>query len=81
MSTSPTPEPATRLAVFFDGPEPTQDRHGDEVPIWHVYVGDEEAQPVSRIYTVSSFGRGQRLAEAMARDRKLPLEADAMPAE
>ena len=31
--------------IFFDGPQPDQNHDGDEIPIWLVYVGDEDAHP------------------------------------
>ena len=66
--------------VFFDGPEPEQDREGEEIPVWHVYVGTEEAEPVSRVYRVFSFTKAQSLAQSMSQDRRLELVADAQPA-
>jgi hypothetical protein len=33
-------------AVYFDGPQPEQNHDGDEIPVWLVYVGDEDADPV-----------------------------------
>jgi hypothetical protein len=70
----------TAKAVFFDGPEPEQDREGEEIPVWHVYVGDEHAEPLSRVYRVFSFKKAEALAQAMAKDRQLNLIADAIQA-
>ena len=68
-------------AVFFHGPEPTQDRQtGDEIPSWSVYVGNADADPRGKVYTVYSFSRAQALAEAMSKDRNLQLVAEAQPA-
>jgi hypothetical protein len=67
--------------VFFDGPEPEQDRDGEEIPVWTVYVGDENANPLSRVYRVFSFAKAQSLANAMSHDRQLELIAEAMPAD
>jgi hypothetical protein len=72
-----TPPPT---AVFFDGPEPEQDRKGEEIPVWHVYVGTEHAEPVSTVYRVFSFTKAQSLAQAMSQDRRLELIAEAQPA-
>jgi len=80
---TPTPAPAPAPAwtgVYFDGPEAEQDREGEEIPVWHVYVGTEEAEPVSRVYRVFSFTKAQSLAQAMSKDRRLELVAEAMPA-
>ncbi len=83
------PEPKTNqpslatppwVGVFFDGPEPEQDREGEEIPVWHVYVGTEQAEPVSTVYRVFSFTKAQSLAQAMSQDRRLELVAEAQPA-
>jgi hypothetical protein len=39
-----SPHPWT--GVFFDGPEAEQNREGEEILVWHVYVGTEDAEPV-----------------------------------
>ena len=57
--------------VFFDGPQSDQNRDGDEVPVWFVYVGDEEAEPVNRIYWLWSYALALDFAQRMARDRRL----------
>ncbi len=82
---APAPAPASAPApawngVFFDGPEAEQDREGEEIPVWHVYVGTEDAEPVSRVYRVFSFTKAQSLAQAMSKDRRLELVADATTA-
>ncbi len=74
-----TPQ-APWTGVFFDGPEAEQDREGEEIPVWHVYVGTEEAEPVSTVYRVFSFTKAQSLAQAMSKDRRLELVAEAQPA-
>ena len=66
--------------VFFEGPEPGQDHEGEEIPVWFVYVGDEEAEPVGKVYRCYSFGSAEALARRMAKDRKLELIHEAMPA-
>ena len=72
--------PAAWRGVFFDGPQSDQNPDGDEIPVWHVYVGNEEAEPLHTVYTCFSFAFAQDLAQRMARDRKLELVQDAMPA-
>jgi hypothetical protein len=84
-SVEQNPTPATAQApawtgVFFDGPEAEQDREGEEIPVWHVYVGTEDAEPVSRVYRVFSFAKAESLAQAMSKDRRLELVAEAQPA-
>ena len=66
--------------VYFDGPEPDRDREGEEIPVWQVYIGDEEAEPVGTIYHVYNFKRAQALAERMANDRRLELINEAATA-
>ncbi len=70
----------TWTGVFFDGPEAEQDREGEEIPVWHVFVGTEDAEPVSTVYRVFSFTKAQSLAQAMSKDRRLELVAEAQPA-
>ena len=67
-------------AVFFDGPEPDRDREGEEVPVWSVYVGDEHADPVGKVYTVHNFKSAEQLAKRMSEDRRLDLIHEASPA-
>src|SRR5512135_2023371 len=66
--------------VYFDGPQPDQDHEGEEIPVWVVYVGDEEAEPVSTVYHVYNFARAQALAERIAQDRRLELIDEATTA-
>ena len=66
--------------VFFDGPESGQDREGEEIPVWLVYVGDEDAEPVDTVYTCHNFAAAEKLAQAIARDRQLQLIHEATTA-
>jgi hypothetical protein len=78
---SPLPSNATPWrGVFFDGPQSAQDHEGDEIPIWVVYVGDQDAEPVGKVYTVGSYTYAATLAQSIARDRNLELIDEAMPA-
>ena len=76
------PEGSAWRGVFFTGPEPEKDPRGekDEIPIWHVFVGDENANPLSRVYRVLSFIKANTLAAAMSKDRGLELVAEATTA-
>ena len=65
--------------VFFDGPQSDQNRDGDEIPAWLVYVGDEQAEPVGTCYKFHNFTAAQSLADRMARDRHLELINEASP--
>ena len=53
---------------------------GSQIPVWVVYVGDEEAEPVSTVYHVYDFARAQALAERIAQDRRLELIHEATTA-
>ena len=66
--------------VFLDGPQPERDHEGEEIPVWVVYVGDEEAEPTGTIYHVYNFTRAQALAHRMAGDRRLELINEATTA-
>ena len=66
--------------VFFEGPEPAQDHEGDEIPVWFVFIGDRDADPVGKVYRCHAFGQAENLAQSMAKDRKLELVREAMPA-
>ncbi len=68
------------LGVFFDGPQPDQDHEGEEVPVWIVYVGTEDADPIGTVYHVYNFARAQALAERIAKDRNLELIHEATTA-
>ena len=59
--------------VFFDGPQADQNQDGDEIPVWVVYVGDEEASPVSTVYNLHNFEAAEKLARRMSHDRRLEL--------
>ena len=66
--------------VFFDGPQSDQNHDGDEIPVWLVYIGDEEAEPTDTVYKLQSFQAAEQLARRMAHDRRLELIHDASPA-
>ena len=66
--------------VFLDGPQADQDREGDEIPVWVVYVGDEDASPVSTVYQCHSFKSAEKLARRMSYDRRLELIHEAAAA-
>ena len=74
------PPPRGWRGVFFDGPQADQDGQGEEIPIWVVYVGDEDADPVGTVYTRHDFKSAEKLAQSMAQDRQLELIHDATTA-
>ncbi len=73
------PQPRWK-GVFFGGPQSSQDAEGEEIPVWVVYVGDEDANPLGKVYTVGSYAYAATLARSMARERNLELIDEAMPA-
>ena len=66
--------------VFFDGPQSDRDAEGEEIPSWSVYVGNEEAEPVGKVYRFLDYPSGETLARRMARDRRLEFIHEASPA-
>lgn len=66
--------------VFFDGPQPDQDREGEEIPVWVVYVGDQDAEPIGTVYRCHDFKVAEALAQRVARDRQLELIHEATTA-
>ena len=67
-------------AVYFDGPQPDRDAEGEEVPAWTVYVGDADAEPTGKVYTLHHYQSAELLAHQMASDRRLDLIHEASPA-
>ena len=41
--------------VYFDGPCPSQDATGEEIPVWFVFVGDSDGDPVDVVSPFSNF--------------------------
>ena len=66
--------------VFFDGPQADRDGEGDEIPAWCVYVGNEEAEPVGKVYRFHDYASADTLARRMAKDRGLEFIHEASPA-
>ena len=65
--------------VFFDGPQSDQNADGVEIPVWLVYVGDEEAEPTDTVYKFHNFKAAEELAKRMSHDRRLELIHEASP--
>jgi len=65
--------------VFFDGPQSHTNHDGDEIPVWFVFIGDADANPVGTVYHCRDFKSAQALARQMAHDRRLELINEAMP--
>ena len=66
--------------VFFDGPQSDLNHEGDEIPAWCVYVGNEEAESVGKVYWFQDYPSADALARRMARDRRLEFIHEASPA-
>ena len=66
--------------IFFDGPQSDQNHDGDEIPVWVVYVGDEEAEPTDTVYKLHNFTAAEQLAKRMSHDHRLELIHEASPA-
>jgi hypothetical protein len=77
-TTQPSAAPDWR-GVYFDGPYADQDRDGDEIPVWSVFVGDEHGDPVGSVYGCHSYKTAAELARKMAKDRGLELVDEASP--
>ena len=67
-------------AVFFDGPQPDRDQDGEEIPSWVVYIGDDEAEPVSHLQHFRSFQIAEDAARHLASTKHLDLIHEASPA-
>ena len=65
--------------IFFDGPQSETNRDGDEIPVWQVYVGDEDAEAVETVYKCQTSARAEELAKRISHDRKLELVHEATP--
>lgn len=66
--------------VVCDGPFPTTDWEGEEIPEWVVAVEDEDGNEVGNVYRVFSHSKAVNLAMKIARDRKLELVDESMRA-
>mgnify|MGYP001767277465 CR=1 FL=1 len=81
--TDEPPAPRTvgaAVAVFVDGPQPDIDAEGEEIPIYYVFVGDDDAEPIGKVYTTHSHALAQDLGRRIATDRRLELVDESMPA-
>lgn len=62
------------MRAVFVSEDVALDRDGDEVKIHAVYVGDEDGEPLGRVYTVwRGAGAALELGRRMSRDRRLEL--------
>jgi hypothetical protein len=63
---------ATAIYLDRDTDVDTRDS-GDEIDIWTVCAGDDDGEPVGKIYTCRSSAAAWKLANNMARDRRLEI--------
>jgi hypothetical protein len=70
---------SARYAVQVDGPFPTQDRDGDEIPYWSVCLMDIDGEVSGKVYMCYAHSTARQLADRIARDRKLELVDDSTP--
>ena len=70
------------LFVDVQGPESggLDERGNDEFPEWSVAVVDEDGDPVGKVFYFRSRSAAQDLGRRMARDRRLELNDESMPA-
>ena len=69
------------MHISVNGPESDTNGDGDEIPVWTVCVADDESgEPVGKVYWVYSCACASELGRRMARDRRLELIDEAMPA-
>jgi hypothetical protein len=78
-TTTAKPIGAQWRGIFFYGPQPDVDSEGEEIPVWTVYVGNDDGDPVSTVYHCHKFKSAEGLAKRMARDRRLELINEATP--
>ena len=65
--------------IFLDGPQPDVDDEGEEIPVWVVYVGNDDGDPVGTVYRLHHFKSAELLACRMAEDRDLEIIHEALP--
>ena len=78
-TTTAKPIAAQWRGIFFDGPQPDLDPEGEEIPVWTVYVGNDDAEPIGNVYRLHHFKSAELLAYRMAEDRDLEIIHEAMP--
>lgn len=68
------------VAVYCTGPEADTDRFGEEIPVWHVWDGDNDGEDTGWSAMCYSLMDAQDTARRRAEQLRLPLEMDAIPA-
>lgn len=67
-------------AIYCDGPEADIDRDGEEIPVWHVWAGDDDAEQIGPSHTFHSRDAAREYARRTAAARRLELVDESMPA-
>lgn len=67
-------------AIYVNGPEPEQDQHGEEIPVWSVYTGDEYGDATGDVQWCYSRYAAQLHAQHLAKSTRLPIEDDSSEA-
>ena len=65
--------------VHFLGPCLSQDATGEDIPVWFVFVGDSDGDPVDAVSPFSNFETAQCYAREIADTKRLSLITDVMP--
>ena len=65
------PQPVSATYVIASGPEPCQNKHGDEYPIWQVMSCDDDDIVIT---TFSYSSRDEALSKGESMARKLNVE-------
>jgi hypothetical protein len=73
------PASTVSRSVFFEGPCSDQDGQGDEVPVWFVFIGDTDGDPVDKVSQFTEFDNARGYARDLAAAWQLSLVSDAMP--
>ena len=64
--------------VHFLGPCLSQDATGEDIPVWFVFVGDSDGDPVDVVSPFSNFETAKGYARELAKAKRLSLITDAM---
>lgn len=65
--------PDQPTAIFISSDVDFDYRADDEVLVFAVYAGDDDAEPIGPVYNCRSESAAWDLGEKMARDRRLEL--------
>lgn len=74
-------QPTPWRGVFFDGPVSNSQPStiNSQLPQWVVYIGDEDAEPIGKVYTFHNYQWASDHAQGLARACNLELIDESMP--